>query len=104
MDDLRSKTPCVLSSWYGLWWTLFSEEMQKALYQNDHSVSALFICMIIKAVHVEVVSELLADAFLAVLNRFFFHRFVPDDLLSNCNTTIVVLGQLVNSYFIIQAL
>jgi len=42
--------------------------------------------MIIKAVHVEIVSDLTADAFLAALDRFVASRGIPDDLFSDCGT------------------
>lgn len=47
---------------------------------------ALFICMIVKAVHIEVVSDLSTEAFLAALHRFVSRRGLPTDIYSDCGT------------------
>ncbi|GFX94049.1 integrase catalytic domain-containing protein [Trichonephila clavipes] len=47
------------------------------------SYLALFICMAIKAVHLEVVSDLSADAFLAAFRRFMFRRGNPTNMFSD---------------------
>jgi len=50
---------------------------------------ALFICMLIKAIHIEIVSDLTSDAFLATLDRFVVRRRIPSDLYSDCGTNYV---------------
>lgn len=47
---------------------------------------ALFVCMAIKAVHIEVVSDLTTDAFIAGLHRFVSRRGLPSDIFSDCGT------------------
>jgi len=47
---------------------------------------ALFVCMVIKAVHIEVVSDLTTDAFIAALHRFVSRRGLPSDIYSDCGT------------------
>lgn len=50
---------------------------------------ALFVCMATKAIHVEMVSDLTADAFLAALDRFIARRGVPAHVYSDCGTNYV---------------
>jgi len=44
---------------------------------------ALFACMTVKAVHLELVTDLSTAAFLAALNRFVARRGIPWDLFSD---------------------
>jgi len=50
---------------------------------------ALFVCMATKAIHVEIVSDLTADAFLAALDRFVARRGVPAHVFSDCGSNYV---------------
>ncbi|XP_022197772.1 uncharacterized protein LOC111054948 [Nilaparvata lugens] len=50
---------------------------------------ALFVCMVTKAVHVEIVSELTTKAFIAALIRFSSRRGIPHALYSDNATTFV---------------
>lgn len=50
---------------------------------------AVFICFVVKAVHLEVVSELSTPAFLAALNRFVARRGLPCDIYSDCGTNFI---------------
>lgn len=50
---------------------------------------ALFVCMATKAIHVEIVSDLKTDAFLAALDRFIARRGVPTHMYSDCGTNYV---------------
>ncbi|XP_060855180.1 uncharacterized protein LOC132932844 [Metopolophium dirhodum] len=47
---------------------------------------AIFICMAVKAVHIEVVSDLTTSAFLAALKRFIARRGIPLEIYSDCGT------------------
>lgn len=38
----------------------------------------MFVCMAIKAIHLEIVSDLSADGFIAALRRFIARRGVPE--------------------------
>jgi len=50
---------------------------------------AVFICFITKAVHLEVVTDLSTDAFLAAFDRFIARRGLPSDVFSDCGTNFV---------------
>lgn len=50
---------------------------------------SVFICMVVKAVHLEVVSDLSTPAFLAALDRFVARRGLPIDIYSDCGTNFV---------------
>ncbi|XP_008179890.1 uncharacterized protein LOC103308389 [Acyrthosiphon pisum] len=47
---------------------------------------AIFICMAVKAVHIEVVSDLTTPAFLASLQRFVARRGIQSEIYSDCGT------------------
>ena len=50
---------------------------------------AIFVCFATKAVHIEPVSDLTTEAFLATLNRFFSQRGLSPDLYSDNATNFV---------------
>ncbi|CAI6366427.1 unnamed protein product [Macrosiphum euphorbiae] len=47
---------------------------------------SVFICMAVKAVHIEVVTDLSTEAFLAALQRFVARRGKPSGIYSDCGT------------------
>lgn len=50
---------------------------------------AWFICMSVKAVHLEIVTDLSTDDFLAALDRFVTRRGIQSNLYSDCGTNYV---------------
>lgn len=50
---------------------------------------AVFVCMAVKAVHLELVLELSTDAFLAAFDRFVARRGLPQEIFSDCGTNFV---------------
>lgn len=50
---------------------------------------AVFVCFSVKAVHLEVVTELSTDAFLAAFDRFVARRGLPSEIFSDCGTNFV---------------
>ena len=50
---------------------------------------AIFVCFCTKAVHIEVVSDLTTEAFLAALKRFVSRRGLPDSIHSDNGTNFV---------------
>lgn len=60
--------------------------------RNEETVKmylALFVCMAVKAVHLEIVSDLSTDTFLAALDRFVARRGILSNLYSDCGTNYV---------------
>lgn len=49
---------------------------------------AVFVCMSVKAVHLELVTDLSTGAFLAALDRFVAQRGLPSDIYSDSGTSI----------------
>ena len=49
----------------------------------------VFVCLATKAVHLEVVSELSTEAFLAAFSRFVSRRGLPSLIRSDCGTNYV---------------
>lgn len=60
---------------------------------------ALFICMSVKAVHLEVVSDLTTDAFLAALDRFVARRGIPTNIYSDCGTNYIGAARQLKALF-----
>lgn len=50
---------------------------------------AVFVCLATKAIHLEPVSDLTTNAFIAALQRFFSRRGLSHDMYSDCGTTFV---------------
>jgi len=70
--------------------------------RNAQSVKiylALFICMSVKAVHLEIVSDLSTDAFLAALDRFVARRGIPSNIYSDCGTNYVGAARQLKALF-----
>jgi hypothetical protein len=53
---------------------------------------ALFICIFVKAVHLEIVTDLSTEAFLAVFDRFVARRGIPANVYSDCGTNYEYIG------------
>ncbi|XP_025191316.1 uncharacterized protein LOC112591650 [Melanaphis sacchari] len=62
---------------------------------------AIFVCFAVKAVHLELVSDLSTEAFMAAFDRFVARRGMPNDVFSDCGTNFVgaarQLRELINS-------
>ncbi|XP_025193649.1 uncharacterized protein LOC112593471 [Melanaphis sacchari] len=50
---------------------------------------AVFVCFCTKAVHLEVVTSLSTEAFLAAFDRFIARRGLPTDIFSDCGTNFI---------------
>lgn len=61
-------------------------------YRNRTRIKAyvcVFVCMTIKAIHLEVVSDLSTDGFIAALRRFIARRGMPEHIYSDNGTNFV---------------
>ncbi|XP_059048262.1 uncharacterized protein LOC131843606 [Achroia grisella] len=59
----------------------------------------LFICLSVKAVHLEVVTELSTEAFLAALDRFVSRRNICHKIISDCGTNFVGSNRYLNEMY-----
>lgn len=50
---------------------------------------AIFICLSVKAIHIEIVTDLTADAFMSAFRRFIARRGLPTNMYSDNGTTFV---------------
>lgn len=50
---------------------------------------AVFVCFTVKAIHLEVVTELSTNAFMSAFDRFVARRGLPSDIYSDCGTNFV---------------
>jgi len=60
---------------------------------------SVFVCMTVKAVHLEIVSDLSTSAFLAALDRFVARRGLPSDIYSDCGTNFVGASKQLGRFF-----
>ncbi|XP_025204843.1 uncharacterized protein LOC112601423 [Melanaphis sacchari] len=60
---------------------------------------SVFVCMTVKAVHLEIVSDLSTPAFLAALDRFVARRGLPSDIYSDCGTNFVGASKQLCKFF-----
>ncbi|XP_060846073.1 uncharacterized protein LOC132925721 [Rhopalosiphum padi] len=60
---------------------------------------SVFICMTVKAVHLEVVTDLSTPAFLAALDRFVARRGLPTDIYTDCGTNFVGASKQLCKFF-----
>ncbi|XP_008180528.1 uncharacterized protein LOC103308616 [Acyrthosiphon pisum] len=60
---------------------------------------AVFVCMSVKAVHLETVSDISTDAFLAALDRFVARRGIPYSMYTNCGTNYVGVAKQLKKLF-----
>lgn len=65
------------------------KESRRRGARTQKAYLALFICMAVKAVHLEIVTDLSTEAFLAALDRFTSRRGVPANIYSDCGTNYV---------------
>ncbi|XP_066585538.1 uncharacterized protein [Prorops nasuta] len=66
--------------------------LKEKKYRNRNKIKVyvcVFICMTIKAVHLEVVSDLSTEGFIAALRRFIARRGIPEHLYSDNGTNFV---------------
>ncbi|XP_050056095.1 uncharacterized protein LOC126549771 [Aphis gossypii] len=65
------------------------KEARRRNSRTQKAYIALFVCMSVKAIHVEVVTDLSTETFLAAFDRFIARRGVPTEIRSDCGTNYV---------------
>lgn len=60
---------------------------------------ALFVCMATRAIHIEVVSSLTSEAFLAALRRFVSRRGCPLEINSDNGTNFIGTARILQEFF-----
>ncbi|XP_018378595.1 PREDICTED: uncharacterized protein LOC108771166 [Trachymyrmex cornetzi] len=72
-------------------------------YRNRARIKAyvcVFVCMAVKAVHLEVVSDLSSEGFIAALRRFVARRGLPDHIFSDNGTNFVGANNQLKELFV----
>ena len=66
--------------------------MKEKRHRNRNKIKiyvAIFVCFATKAVHIELVSDLTTEAFLAALRKFFSRRGLSSDIYSDNGTNFM---------------
>lgn len=82
---------------YGSPFLVKESHRRKALIHKVYI--ALFVCMTTKAVHLEIVSNLSAEAFRASFDRFIARRGIPSDIFSDCGTNYIEAARQIKELF-----
>lgn len=67
--------------------------------RNHKAYICIFVCFAVKAVHIELVSDLSSDSFLSVLKRFMSRRGMPVSIYSDNGTTFVGASRQLSEFF-----
>jgi len=78
---------------------LLIKESRRRNARSSKSYLAVFVCMVIKSVHLEVVSDLSTDAFIASLHRFIARRGIPSDIYTDCGSNFKGVDQQLRQLF-----
>ncbi|XP_011330037.2 uncharacterized protein LOC105275084 [Ooceraea biroi] len=68
---------------------LFLKENKRRNARSSKAYISIFVCFVTKAVHIELVSDLTSEAFIAALKRFISRRGKPSHIYSDNGTTFV---------------
>lgn len=68
---------------------IMTKEGKRRNARQSNTYFAVFVCMAVNAIHLEIVSDLSTEAFIAALNRFVSRRGIPSDIYSDCGTNFV---------------
>lgn len=60
---------------------------------------AIFVCLVTRAVHIEVVSDYSADSFLTAFRRFTSRQGLCREIFSNCGTTFAEADTQLRKFF-----
>jgi len=75
------------------------KESRRRNARTHKAYLALFVCLATKAVHLEIVTDLSTEAFLASLDRFVARRGIPSQICSDCGTNYVGAARQLKSLF-----
>jgi hypothetical protein len=75
------------------------KESRRRGAKTNKAYLALFVCLSVKEIHLEVVSDLFTDAFLAAFDRFTARRGIPIEIRSDCGTNYVGAARQLKSLF-----
>lgn len=63
-------------------------------YKTQKGYIAIFVCMTVKAIHIEAVTDMTAEAFVAALRRFIARRGKVTNIYSDNGTNFVLANKI----------
>jgi len=75
------------------------KESQRRNSKTHKAYLGLFVCLSTKAVHLEVVTDLTTEVFLASFDRFVARRGIPVQIYSDCGTNYVGAAKQLKTLF-----
>lgn len=79
------------------------KESRRRNSRTNKAYLALFVCLSVKAIHLEIVSDISTEAFLAAFDRFTARRGIPCEIHSDCGTNYVGAARQLKALFKEQA-
>lgn len=78
---------------------VYTRDRRARGYKKFKSYICLFICLATKAIHLDLVSDLTAEAFLACLRRFISRRGKPKSIYSDNGTNFVAANRKIKEFY-----
>jgi len=89
----------IIKHWNRLCWSIWDKKWQYQKQNYNVCYVALFICITTKTVHLEFVSNLIFEAFIAALKHFIARRGLIDDLYGDNDINFLAANRELKTFF-----